>query len=88
MKYQPLKTLTGMALAAAFLASAALPASAAEYKIDPTHSFIEFKTKHLGFSGTSTCAAPTSSTLRNTPRPPSSAPASRAMKTAAPSPAI
>lgn len=50
MKYQPLKTLTGMALGAAFLASAALPASAAEYKIDPTHSFIEFKTKHLGFS--------------------------------------
>ncbi len=50
MKYQPLKTLTGMALAAAFLTSAALPASAAEYQIDPTHSFIEFKTKHLGFS--------------------------------------
>lgn len=50
MKYQPLKTLTGMALGAAFLASAALPASAAEYQIDPTHSFIEFKTKHLGFS--------------------------------------
>lgn len=50
MMYQPLKTLTGMALAAAFLTSAALPASAAEYKIDPTHSFIEFKTKHLGFS--------------------------------------
>ena len=25
-------------------------AQAADYKIDPTHSFIEFKTQHLGFS--------------------------------------
>lgn len=50
MKLQPLKTLTGFSLATAFLVSAVLPANAAEYKIDPTHSFIEFKTIHLGFS--------------------------------------
>ncbi|TQV83416.1 YceI family protein [Denitrobaculum tricleocarpae] len=50
MKSQPLKTLTGFSLASAFLVAAALPAGAAEYKIDPTHSFIEFKTKHLGMS--------------------------------------
>lgn len=49
MKFQPLKTLTGFSLATAFLV-AALPASAAEYKIDPAHSFIEFKTIHLGYS--------------------------------------
>ena len=50
MKYQPLKTLTGIALAATFLTTAALPANAAEFKVDPAHSFIEFKTKHLGYS--------------------------------------
>lgn len=28
----------------------ALQVSAASYKLDPTHSFIEFRTKHLGYS--------------------------------------
>ncbi|WP_282607463.1 YceI family protein [Pelagibius sp. Alg239-R121] len=50
MKYQPLKTLTGIALAATFLTTAAVSANAAEFKVDPSHSFIEFKTKHLGYS--------------------------------------
>ena len=44
------KSSTGAILAAGLLAVTALPATAAEYKIDPTHSFIEFKTLHLGFS--------------------------------------
>ena len=29
---------------------AAMPVQAAEYKIDPTHSFVEFRIQHLGFS--------------------------------------
>lgn len=28
----------------------ALPVTAASYNLDPTHSFIEFRTKHLGYS--------------------------------------
>ncbi|WP_169545137.1 YceI family protein [Sneathiella aquimaris] len=32
------------------LAAVASPAYSAEYAIDPTHSFVEFKTQHLGFS--------------------------------------
>ena len=39
-----------MFLVAALLAAAALPASAASYKVDPAHSFVKFKTLHLGFS--------------------------------------
>ncbi len=33
-----------------FVMAAALPVQAAEYKIDPTHSFVEFKIQHLGYS--------------------------------------
>jgi polyisoprenoid-binding protein YceI len=50
MKFQPLKTLTGLALAATFVVSAGLPVIAADYIIDPQHSFVQFKTKHLGYS--------------------------------------
>ncbi|WP_120496293.1 YceI family protein [Kiloniella sp. EL199] len=46
---QSLKVLpTG--LAALALSLTVSMANAAEYDIDPTHSFINFKTKHLGFS--------------------------------------
>ncbi|MBL28574.1 MAG: hypothetical protein CMM50_13595 [Rhodospirillaceae bacterium] len=38
------------ALIAVPLAAGAVPAMAAEYKLDPAHSFIVFKIKHLGFS--------------------------------------
>ncbi len=38
------------ALAAALFAAFAFPAGAASYKIDPAHSFIQFRTGHLGFS--------------------------------------
>ena len=37
-------------LTAVLFVALASPASAAEYKIDPGHSFINFRTKHLGFS--------------------------------------
>lgn len=37
-------------VASALVTMTALPALAADYTIDPTHSFIEFKTKHFGFS--------------------------------------
>lgn len=37
-------------VASALVTVTALPALAADYTVDPTHSFIEFKTKHLGFS--------------------------------------
>ena len=50
MKNQSLTTLLGSGLTAALITCVALPASAEEYIIDPTHSFIEFKTQHLGFS--------------------------------------
>lgn len=45
-----LNTIGGFALSIMMLAGAALSAAAAEYKIDPAHSFIQFKTNHLGFS--------------------------------------
>jgi len=44
------RTLIMGAAGAVLLAVAALPAAAAEYKIDPEHTFILFKTKHLGYS--------------------------------------
>ena len=47
------KRLVLMPLAALVLAVSA-PAKAAEYKIDHSHTFIEFKVIHLGFSGTLT----------------------------------
>jgi polyisoprenoid-binding protein YceI len=50
MKNQSVKTLIGSSITAALLAAFTLPAAAAEYIIDPAHSFIEFKTGHLGFS--------------------------------------
>lgn len=38
-------------LSASFVLALASPlASAAEYKIDPSHSFVQFRTKHLGYS--------------------------------------
>ncbi len=46
MHYRPFRVLAVSALAAAL----AGPAFAADYTVDPSHSFIEFRTKHLGFS--------------------------------------
>lgn len=37
-------------LAALFSAVPGTPAAAAGYKVDPAHSFIQFRTQHLGFS--------------------------------------
>lgn len=39
-----------VAAAAALIAAAPLAATAAEYEIDPAHSFVEFRIQHLGFS--------------------------------------
>ena len=44
------KTSTAALFAAGLLAATAAPAAAADYKIDPGHSFVEFRTLHLGFS--------------------------------------
>lgn len=46
------RSLTSLAAALAFGATtlAATVAGAADYKIDPAHSFVEFKIPHLGFS--------------------------------------
>ncbi len=46
MKTRTLATL----LAAAAIASSATASQAAEYRIDPAHSFVQFKISHLGFS--------------------------------------
>jgi polyisoprenoid-binding protein YceI len=49
---QPLKqikTLTAIALAT-IISMASLPVQAEDYRIDPTHSFIEFTISHLGIS--------------------------------------
>ena len=43
------KILPGLLIAGAILIGP-LSAMAAEYKLDPTHSFINFKVSHLGFS--------------------------------------
>ena len=40
------------ALAAAAFAFAAAAGQAAEYRVDPTHSFVQFKISHLGYSWT------------------------------------
>ena len=50
MLHRFMKNLLASALVAVPLAAIALPAAAAEYKLDPAHSFIVFKIKHLGFS--------------------------------------
>ncbi len=50
MTFKPLKSLIGAGIAAIALSVAATGVQAAEYTIDPTHSFVEFKTKHLGYS--------------------------------------
>ncbi len=50
MLYRFSKNLMTSALIAVPLAAGAVPAMAAEYKLDPAHSFIVFKIKHLGFS--------------------------------------
>ena len=49
------RTATPLLLVAAVLAAVlstgpANPATAAEYTVDPSHSFIQFRTQHLGFS--------------------------------------
>ncbi len=44
-----IKNLIAIALATA-ISWAATPAQAEDYRIDPTHSFIEFKISHLGIS--------------------------------------
>ena len=44
------KLLSKLALTAILVAALATPANAVGYKIDPAHSFIHFRTKHLGFS--------------------------------------
>lgn len=49
--YRALKACAAAAVsAAAFQIGAAAPAGAVEYAIDPDHSFIQFRTQHLGFS--------------------------------------
>lgn len=50
MKTTMIKNLAGAGLAALTLFASAVTANAAEFTIDPTHSFVEFKTKHLGYS--------------------------------------
>ncbi|WP_422367399.1 YceI family protein [Pelagibius sp.] len=44
------KTGAPALLAAGLLAASTAPVAAADYKIGPAHSFVEFKTLHLGFS--------------------------------------
>ena len=49
--YRALKAGAAAAVfAAAFQIGAAVPAAAVEYEIDQAHSFIQFRTQHLGFS--------------------------------------
>lgn len=48
MPYRSLPPFLATAALAAALAAA--PARAAEYGVDPDHSFIQFRTQHLGFS--------------------------------------
>ena len=48
MPYRSLPPLLATVALAAALAAA--PARAAEYGVDPDHSFIQFRTQHLGFS--------------------------------------
>lgn len=43
-------SLTASTLAAALCAAPFSTAVAAEYELDPAHSFIQFKTQHLGYS--------------------------------------
>ncbi len=50
MKLSVKNAVATAALSAVVLASSSFVVSAEEYQIDPTHSFVEFKTKHLGFS--------------------------------------
>lgn len=50
MQKQPRRFLAATALAMTILVPFGLSAQAADYKVDPAHSFIEFKTQHLGFS--------------------------------------
>ncbi|KAB7627781.1 YceI family protein [Alkalilimnicola sp. S0819] len=45
-----IKTLSALTLSASLLASGAALAAPEEYKLDPTHSFIEFSIPHLGIS--------------------------------------
>jgi polyisoprenoid-binding protein YceI len=44
------RSLLTSLLAVATSAACALPAAAADYAIDPTHSFVEFRVQHLGYS--------------------------------------
>ena len=45
-----IKRALGTALVAVALAFSAQAAQAADYKIDPSHSFVQFKISHLGYS--------------------------------------
>ncbi len=50
MTFKSFKTALGAGFGILALSFSVTTANAAEYQIDPTHSFINFKTQHLGFS--------------------------------------
>jgi len=50
MKRMVLSGLAFLLILTAFTLSGGIAAQAAEYKIDPAHSFVEFRVQHLGFS--------------------------------------
>lgn len=51
MPYRTLQPFLAMAAMAVVLAAAPVaPSRSAEYVVDPDHSFIQFRTQHLGFS--------------------------------------
>ena len=50
MTRRVLTSILSIAAVSVLLAGYADPASSEEYRIDPAHSFIQFRTKHLGFS--------------------------------------
>ncbi|MFQ5586527.1 MAG: YceI family protein [Thermodesulfobacteriota bacterium] len=50
MKARLFAVWTLFIMVAAAIVAGGAPVSAAEYKIDPAHSFVEFRIKHLGYS--------------------------------------
>lgn len=50
MKSRILKAVTAAAFAATLFVAAPIASQAAEYTVDLSHSFIQFRTKHLGYS--------------------------------------
>ncbi|MDE0532004.1 MAG: YceI family protein [Albidovulum sp.] len=50
MILRPLTCLMSLAILAATFAGTPNTATASEYRIDPAHSFIQFRTKHVGIS--------------------------------------